>query len=43
MLFYFDYGDSWEFIIKFDFFGNKIRGKKYPRTIESKGKAPRQY
>lgn len=43
MLFYFDYGDSWEFIIKFDSFGKKIVGKNYPKIIESKGRAPRQY
>ena len=43
MLFLFDYGDNWKFIIEFESFGDKIRGKKYPLTIESKGKAPRQY
>ncbi len=43
MLFLFDYGDNWEFIIKFESLGDKVNGKKYPRTIKSKGKAPSQY
>jgi len=43
MLFLFDYGDNWEFIIKFESLGNKITGEKYPKVVESKGQAPRQY
>lgn len=43
MLFLFDYGDNWEFIIRLESLGNKVAGGKYPKTIESKGKAPRQY
>jgi len=43
MLFLFDYGAHWEFIVSFENFGEKIEHKKYPKVIESKGKAPRQY
>ncbi|MBD3360128.1 MAG: hypothetical protein GF365_05500 [Candidatus Buchananbacteria bacterium] len=43
MLFLFDYGDNWKFIVNFENFGEKIKGKKYPKLIESKGKAPKQY
>jgi hypothetical protein len=43
MLFLFDYGDNWKFIVDFENFSEKIKEKKYPKLIESKGNAPEQY
>lgn len=43
MLFLFDYGDNWEFIVEFEEKGEKNERGRYPIVIESKGKAPRQY
>ena len=43
MLFLFDYGDNWRFIIKLENLNDKIKEEKYPRIIGSKGKAPKQY
>lgn len=43
MLFLFDYGDNWEFIVKFEAKGEKVKGQKYPKIIESKGESPGQY
>lgn len=43
MLFLFDYGDNWQFIIKLIGFGKKTAKQKYPRILKKIGKAPRQY
>lgn len=43
MLFLFDYGDNWEFIVELIAFGQKDVGKKYPKVIKKIGKAPKQY
>lgn len=43
MLFLYDYGDEWHFIVEFK--GKKPRkeGKEYPAVIKRKGRAPKQY
>ncbi len=42
MLFLFDYGDDWEFIVHLKEI--KTRGKvSYPRIVKEKGQAPEQY
>jgi hypothetical protein len=44
MLFLFDYGDDWFFHIQcLDEDAPREKGKRYPKVIESKGKAPEQY
>lgn len=43
MLFYFDYGDNWEFIVQLKDIKDPDLKKSYPQTIESLGKAPEQY
>lgn len=43
MLFLFDYGDEWLFIVEFKGVGEKDQKKKYPRILKRVGKAPRQY
>ncbi len=43
MLFLFDYGDSWLFVVQLKGFGEKDSRKKYPRIINKVGRAPRQY
>lgn len=44
MLFLFDYGDDWFFHIRcLDEDAPREKGKRYPKVIESKGKAPEQY
>ena len=43
MLFLFDYGDNWQFVVEFKGFGEKNQKKKYPRILKKTGKAPRQY
>jgi len=43
MMFLFDYGDGWRFLVEFDGFGKKESDSKYPRIIEKIGKAPEQY
>lgn len=43
MLFLFDYGDNWEFIVKLETIVDKIKKEKYPKIIESKGQASKQY
>jgi len=43
MLFLFDYGDNWHFIVELVGFGEKRRGIHYPRILKKIGKAPRQY
>ena len=43
MCFMFDYGDDWRFIVEFIDEETVPNIKKYPKLIESKGKAPGQY
>ncbi len=42
-LYYFDFGDSHEFEVKVTGTTAKASAEKYPRVVESKGKAPKQY
>lgn len=43
MLFLFDYGDEWRWIVTLKAFGEKQAGVKYPRVLSAKGEAPEQY
>lgn len=43
MLFLFDYGDDWRWIVTFKAFGEKRAGVKYPRVLSAQGEAPEQY
>lgn len=43
MMFLFDYGDNWQFIVELIGFGEKKSEQKYPRVLKKIGKAPRQY
>ncbi len=43
MLFLFDYGDEWRWIITLKAFGEKQSGVKYPQALSVKGEAPEQY
>ena len=43
MLFLFDYGDNWLFVIELVSFGEKEAKIKYPRVLQNIGKAPEQY
>jgi len=43
MLFVFDYGDEWRFLVEFTGCGEKEPRKRYPRTTNAEGKAPLQY
>ncbi|MDP3770395.1 MAG: hypothetical protein Q8R40_05670 [bacterium] len=43
MLFLFDYGDNWLFIVELVGFGIKEAKTKYPRVLKSTGTAPEQY
>jgi hypothetical protein len=43
MLFLFDYGDGWEFIIQLKKIDSPDMKKSYPLLIDSSGKAPEQY
>lgn len=43
MMFLFDYGDGWQFVVEFLGFGEKQPKIKYPRLVISKGIAPEQY
>ena len=43
MLFLFDYGDCWYFVVEFMEFGQKEAKKKYPYLVKKVGKAPEQY
>lgn len=43
MLFLFDYGDTWLFVVELIGFGNKEAKKKYPRVVNKVGIAPEQY
>ena len=43
MLFLFDYGDGWRFVIEVRAKGEKAPKTRYPRLVASVGKAPEQY
>ena len=43
MLFLFDYGDTWLFVVELIKFGEKEAKKKYPRIVKKIGIAPEQY
>ena len=43
MLFLFDYGANWKFIVELINFGKRDKTKKYPRILKKVGKALRQY
>ena len=43
MLFLFDYGDTWLFVVELIKFGKKEAKKKYPRVVKKVGLAPEQY
>ena len=43
MLFLFDYGDNWLFVVELSGFGERDTKKKYPRIIKKIGRAPKQY
>jgi hypothetical protein len=43
MLFVFDYGDDWRFVIEARALGAKAPKTRYPRLVASVGKAPEQY
>lgn len=43
MMFLFDYGDNWQFIVELKGYGKREKNKKYPRILKKIGRAPRQY
>lgn len=43
MMFLFDYGDNWQFVVELVGFGTEKSKEKYPRVTRSIGKAPEQY
>jgi hypothetical protein len=43
MMFLFDYGDNWQFVVELADFGKKDVKKKYPHIVKKIGRAPRQY
>ena len=43
MLFLFDYGDEWRFLLKLIGTGKKVAKVRYPRLVASRGNAPEQY
>jgi hypothetical protein len=43
MLFVFDYGDDWRFLIEAKALGEKAPKTRYPRLVASVGRAPEQY
>jgi len=43
MLFLFDYGNEWKFIVKLTKFGERKTGQKYPQVLKKTGRAPSQY
>jgi len=43
MLFLFDYGDEWRWIVTLKAFSKKEASMKYPRLLSIKGNAPAQY
>jgi hypothetical protein len=43
MLFHYDFGDDWRFLVEFMGKEPREEGKRYPAVIERVGKGPRQY
>jgi len=43
MLFLFDYGDTWLFVVELTGFDKREVKKKYPHTVKKVGLAPEQY
>jgi hypothetical protein len=43
MLFLFDYGDNWQFVVELTGFREKDAKKKYPHIVKKIGRAPKQY
>jgi hypothetical protein len=43
MLFLFDYGDCWFFVVELKAFGQVAEDRKYPRIFNRIGRSPRQY
>src|SRR5919112_176936 len=43
MLFMFDYGDDWRFIVEVIGMGQKAAKTRYPKVLKKVGKAPEQY
>jgi hypothetical protein len=43
MLFMFDYGDDWRFIVEVVRLGQKAAKARYPKVLKKVGKAPEQY
>jgi len=43
MMFLFDYGDSWQFVIELKGFGERVDNKKYPRVLNKVGRVLKQY
>jgi hypothetical protein len=43
MLFLFDYGDQWRFIVQLQGFGVVESKRKYPRILRGAGTSPEQY
>jgi hypothetical protein len=43
MLFMFDYGDDWRFVVKVIGLGQKAAKTRYPKVLKKVGEAPEQY
>lgn len=43
MLFMFDYGDDWRFVVEVIGLGQKVARTRYPKVLTKVGKAPEQY
>jgi hypothetical protein len=43
MLFLFDYGDDWRFVVQVIGLGQKVAKTRYPKVLKKVGKAPEQY
>ncbi len=43
MLFMFDYGDDWRFVVEVIGLGQKVARTRYPKVLKTVGKAPEQY
>jgi hypothetical protein len=43
MLFMFDYGDDWRFVVEVIGMGQKVPKSRYPRVLKKVGRAPEQY
>jgi hypothetical protein len=43
MLFMFDYGDDWRFVVQVIGLGQKVAKTRYPKVLKKVGKAPEQY